>query len=141
MLMGPRASQVEDTLRQYYGADSQAVARCVRLAHEVAKWMRLKRDGQQRDPAHHDVDLMVQIPVAVRNALQVWGREARDPGTGRRLGISGVARNLIVQAVLNKHPGIRATLQASLEAERRRDPDRAGRVKSVGPRRRPVLDE
>lgn len=139
--MGPRAGEAEDTLRQYYGQDGRAVSASIRLAHEVAKWMRLKRDGQQRDPAHQDVDLMVQVPAAVRDALQTWGREARDPGTGRRLGIAGVARHLIVQAVLAKNPGLRAVLQASLEAERRKNPDQAvlAARRPVGPRRRPVV--
>lgn len=123
MLRGPRAAQAEDTVRTYYQNDLSAGRRCMELAVKVVKHMSEKDSGQFKLAAHDDVELMVEIPLAVKSALMTLGREARDPRTNRRLGLAGVARAALIEYATRRFPAIKAELQKSVEDKLKQSPD------------------
>lgn len=123
MLKGPRAAQAEDTVRTYYQNDLAAGRRCMELAIKVVKHMSEKDSGQFKLAAHEDVELMIEIPLAVKNALMLLGREARDPKTNRRLGLAGIARTILIDYATRKFPAIKKEIQNSVEEKLKQNPD------------------
>jgi hypothetical protein len=123
MLSGPRASQAEDTVRAAYHDNPAAGRRCIELAIKVVRHMGEKESGQFKLAAHEDVEILLELPLAVKNALMLIGREARDPQTNRRLGLAGAARHILIEAVCRRFPALSQEMRRSAEAQRRRNPD------------------
>ena len=132
MLGGPRASQAQDTVRAYYHDDLGAGRRCMELAIKVTRHMGEKESGQYKVKPHEDVEVLIELPLAVKNALMLIGRESRDPHTNRRVGMAGVARRILIEAVLRKFPALAAEIKRSTEAQHRQNPD----AQYARPRRR-----
>ena len=93
------------------------------LAIKVVKHMSEKDSGQFKLAAHEDVELMLEIPLAVKNALMMLGRETRDPQTNRRLGLAGMARAILVEYATRRFPAIKQELKKSIEDKVRQNPD------------------
>jgi len=123
MLRGPRASQAEDTVRAYYQDNYDAGQRCMALAIKVVRHMAEKESGQYVVKPHEDVEILLELPLAVKNALMLIGREARDPNTNRRLGLAGAARHILIEAVCRKFPALAKEIKKSAEDQYRRNPD------------------
>ena len=124
MLAGPRASQAEDTCRAFYADNPGAGKRCMELAIKCVQHMSAAKAGQYQVKPHEDVELIVEIPLAIKQALTVLGREARDPQTGRRLGIAGAARRILVDAMSRRFPELAKQAQLSMLEQTRQNPDR-----------------
>jgi hypothetical protein len=119
MLGGKKASLAEDTVKTYYGADAEAQRRCIHYAMEVVRWMTAKHDGKLQENAHDELEIIVTVPRAIKTALVTLGQEARDPATGKRLGIAGAVRAMIVQSVLRRFPALKNEIDRSIEAAAR----------------------
>ncbi len=113
MLNGPSASQAKDVALTFYKENTDAAHRCLKFAVESAKWMSIKADGKIQPKPHEEVDLTITVPYAVKSALAIMGAEARDPMSGKRLGISGVLRQLVLGAVFRTHPKLKTVIAES----------------------------
>jgi len=136
MLSGPKAGEAESTCRYYYGKDVDAASRCLELAAKAAKHFS-EAETLKNVKDHEDVDFALRIPQAVKRALSVLGREVRDPKSGRRLGMAGAGRQLLINAVLDRYPALRETLRESVEAAKGQPPSPA---QFPRPRRKPPWD-
>jgi len=127
MLQGPRASMAEDTVRTFYANNTAGVQACLKLAGEAARWMTLKKTGQLKPvQAHEDVELIVTVPAAVKRALILLGRDARDPATQKRLGLAGAVRAILIRYVVDKFPALKQEIQASQQqVQKNPEPSRA----------------
>ncbi len=123
MLSGPRAAQAQDAVQSFYGADGDAARRCMELAIKAMRHMAEKESGQFKIEAHEDVEVMIELPSAIKNALMLIGREARDPVSNKRLGMAGAARSILIESVLRRFPTIKAEIQKSTESKMRQNPD------------------
>lgn len=119
MLKGPRAVHAEDVVRTFYAGDSGAQTRCMHFALEVLRWMQAKQDGRLQIDLNDEVEILVKIPLGVKNALQLLGREARDPETNRRLGLAGVARQALVQLAFRHQPGMKDAMRQAADRKKR----------------------
>lgn len=132
MLSGPRASQAEDTCKAYYSDNAGGARRCMELAIKCVRHMSDKLTGKYQVKAHDDIEIMLEIPHAVKNALMILGRETRDPRTNRRLGMQGMARHLLIEAIVKRFPALQQQIKDSIQAARKENPDQ----QYVRPRRR-----
>lgn len=132
MLGGPRASQAEDTVKAYYSDNPGGGRRCMELAIKCVRHMGEKAAGRYRLKPHEDIEILLEIPMAVKSALTLMGRETRDPKNNRRLGLAGVARHILIEAVVRKFPNLQNEIMRSVDEQRRANPDR----QYVRPRRR-----
>ncbi len=134
MLGGQRASQAEDTAKAYYQDNPAAARRCMELAIKSLKWMQAKEDGRYKLAPHEDVEIVIEVPLAVKNALMMLGRETRDPGTNRRLGLTGVVRRIVIEYVKRQFPLVAKEIELSIGQTKRNNPD----SQFGKPRRRPM---
>lgn len=115
MLRGPRASEARDTVNAYYADNQCGARRCLDLAVKVVRHMSEKETGQYTVAAHEDVEITISLPMAVKQALMLVGRESRDPRTNRRLGMAGVMRKILIDFAVRKFPAIGQEIIASRE--------------------------
>lgn len=111
MLMGPKAGQAEATIKSFslYAASLHSQRRCMQLAMEVVKWLQLKRAGQLKSDENEDVEVVMFLPLKIRNALQAEADAMRHPKSGRRVGMSRLATNIVSDWVYRKYPKLRNT--------------------------------
>lgn len=118
LLAGPKAGTAKDVAAVFYDNDPGAQQRALRFAAEAAKWMHAKRAGHLGTDQDEIVDLMVEIPAVVKKVLAQMGADARDPRTGKRLGVAGAARQILINHVIQKFPPLRADIERALAANR-----------------------
>ncbi len=118
LLSGPKAGTARDVAAVFYANDTAAQQRVLAYAAEAAKWMHAKHAGHLGSDQDEIVDLMVEIPAVVKKVLAQMGADARDQRTGKRLGVAGAARQILINHVLQKFPALRPDIERALATNR-----------------------